>query len=288
MRWPFGEVRSSIVTNLLEHDSYFVKNHNSPVMDWLKNDLTNHLNSSQITDSEFSGKRLERMAYRFRNMVEATPHDVNQAHLKDLLRTIDLERHVYPTSLYSQDVISHPIKDVRRFMIFNPFDLSSQGKIPIHKIPCMLQDPPAFKDIADIFDTIPLTDFNVDVIFSVDNQILFRHDHVALHRMAAFKDHNIGAFSTESLLSSLVNEDTLTAILKLFVQHHHLLDDDTRMILNTQPIKIKLMKTIEDEACVILFKYNSSSKDDPLCGVHFDIALQALAPITVMPAAIDF
>lgn len=281
--WSVCDSRSEIVTELLNNDAYFENRSNHPVMDWIRDDLTNILSTSTITDIRFDTDRLDRMIHRYRQQVQATPHEMSAHHLKDILSIISLENETFPTEYISQDVIARPIWDVKRRLQPHTLDLASRGRIPVEKLPRIEYNPFYFQPVLGLIDRSPLTDFNIDVIIQADNSISFIHDHVATNRLSAFVDNDLGAFTTETLISDLVNEETLRGILKRFLKYHTGIDEEIRSILCTQPVKMKLMKTIADEALILLYKHNSSSADDPLCGVYFDIALQSLAPLTIIP-----
>ena len=90
-------------------------------------------------------------------------------------------------------------------------------------------------------------------------------------------------FSQESLLSLILNDITLGMILKKFAYEHKYVDENTRDIILHQPVKLKIIKTMTDEALILLYRYDSSKKEPPLLGVYFDIALASLAPLTILP-----
>lgn len=280
--------RTMIISELLERDGRLQAMRNSSIVGWVTDELSPHLDKSNSVELSFDPKHIENKMDRFRSGILSTPSDVSSYHVKELRRIVDFEHQSYPIQFYSNDVIAHRIDDLDRFCVPHALDLKSHGKLNIQNVHRVAYNPKAFQFICNVMDTIPLTDFNIELICELDGSISFYHEHFAVHRLACLEDHDLGAYDSQSLLSDLLEPETLTTIRKLFLNHHGQLDDYSYHILLHHPIKLKLVKTIEDEACIILYESNSSSKAEPLCGVYFDIALQSIAPITVSPSIIDF
>jgi hypothetical protein len=274
------EVRSEIVSELVDKDKYFLRN-KRPVVDWLREELVHTLASSSITDIRFDTERLNQDIYNFIDEVERVPHEMNTHHLKRVMSKISLEGETIPVSFFSNDIIHKSILEVKQRVVPNSFNFKSVGRLPIDRIPNLEYNPLAFQGILGKLDRLSLTDYNIDVIVDIDHSISFVKEHVAVDRFADFSE-NSGSLLGLSY-NDIVNEETLRQLLDRFSLYHSAVkgNDELMNILQTEPIKIKIIKTMSDEALILLYRYNSTSKDDPLCGVYFDIALQSLAPLTV-------
>jgi len=280
------ESRSELVSELLKNDSHFLKNKNHPVTDWVRDDLIYALSSSQITDTQFDINKFLSMIRAYMSRIKSTPHELTRYHLQSVLDVIGLEQETIPVSYVSSDVLAKPVLDVRRLLVPHEVDLRSHGKINVDNLPMIDYNPKGFAPIMVLLDDLPVTDLNIDVVVEPDGSISFVHEHIVMNRLGEFDDNDIGMYAPESLVEDLIAEDVLQDILKRFVKHHSSIDDDLRNIICTEPIKIKIIKTIEDESLILLYRYNSKSGDDPLCGVHFDIALESLAPLSIIPETI--
>lgn len=280
---PVQEVRSEIVSELVDKDKYFIRNR-KPIVEWIKEELVHTLSSSSITDIRFDTERLNHDIYNFIDEVERVPHEMNTHHLKKIFSKISLEGETVPVSYFSNDIIYNSILDVRQRIVPNNFNFKFSGRLPIDRIPNLEHNPLAFQGILGKLDRLSLTDYNVDVIVETDNSVSFIKDHVAFDRFGEFATSTFNI--RPNFCSSerdIVSEDTLRILLDRFSRYHTAVKDNEELltILRTEPIKLKIIKTISDEALILLYRYNSTSKDDPLCGVYFDIALQSLAPLTV-------
>lgn len=280
--------RSTIISELLDRDGKLQSISHRPIIEWVKNDLIPYLDGSFITEVNFDVVNIERKIEALRSLLISTPSEINTYHLRDVKRLIDVESLTHPVQLYSKDVIAHSINDIERLCVPHGLDLKSHGKLNIGSICRLEYNPRSFQRICDIIDNVPLTDLNIDLISELDGSISFYHEHFAVHRLANLEDHDIGAWNSESLLEDLLNPTTLREIRKLFLLNHTQLSDLSHHVLSHYPVKIKIVKTIEDEAAIILYESNSSSKAEPLCGVYFDIALQSIAPVTISPSIIGF
>lgn len=280
--------RSMIITELLDRDGPLQKIKHRSVFDWVRDELVPYLDGSNSTEINFNVDSIESKIDNFRTAIMSAPHDISSHHVKDILRIVDFENKSYPIPYYSKDVVSHRIDDIERLCVPHSLDLRSYGKLDLSNMGRVDYNPAAFQKVCDLIDNIPLTDFNVEIICDTDGSTLFYHEHFAVHRLACLADHDLGAWNTDSLLHDLICQDTLAKIRKLFLQYHSQLNNRSYEILQNLPVKMKLVKTIEDEACIILYESNSSDKAEPLCGVYFDIALQSIAPITISPSIIDF
>ena len=279
--------RTTIMQSMFERDFQLQRHQSHPIVNWVHDELIPYLDGSNVVVSDFDSRNVQDQMEKLRHAVLASPYDINSQHVTSLHRIMGLEHESYPISYYSRDVVSHRIDDLTHLCVHHGLDLNSHGKLKIHEMANVEYNPVAFQGICSIIDQIPLTDFNIDLIIEVDGEISFYHEHHAVHRLARLEDHDIGAYSSEALLSSLVNEYCLRSIRRLFAKHHCLMTDRAAAIVENYAVKMKIVKTIEDEACILLYENNSSSTAEPLCGVYFDIALQSLAPVSTSPGFID-
>lgn len=279
-----NEVRSEIVSELVEKDKYFVRNYRHPVINWIKDDLVNNLSTSPITDIRFDTERLNQTIYNFIDDVERVPHEMNSHHLRRVMSKISLEGETIPSSYFSDDVLHRTLLDIKQRIVPNSFNFRSCGRLPIDNIPNLEYNPQAFQSILGKIDRLSLTDYNVDVIVEANDRISFIKDHVAVDRFSEIYDRSV--FTPNEVSSNetdIVNEQTLRQLLDNFRKYHSAVkdNDELQSILCLEPVKIKIIKTMADEALILVYRFNSTSKDDPLCGVYFDIALQSLAPLTI-------
>lgn len=280
-----NDVRSEIISGLVENDRHFVENHRHPINEWIKHDMLHTLETSSVTDIRFDTKRLSGILDSFVDEVSRVPYEMSQYHLKRVLNRVSIENETIPSAYFSGDVIHKTLMDVKHRMVPSQHDFRSFGRLPIENIPNLEYNPFAFQDVLAILDNSPLTDCNLDVIVQTDNTIVHIDNHVSVNRLGVFKDNDLGAFSPETLCDDFLDEYALLMIIEKFHSHHPAVknDEELRHILNAEPVKLKIIKTINDEALILLFRYNSSGRDKPLCGVYFDIALQSLAPLTIIP-----
>lgn len=278
--------RAEIITDLLYHDAHFKNNPRHPMIDWIRDDLVSHLSRTPVTDIKFDSDRVGWMISDYIDEVKRTPYDLNSHHLKRVMNKIGIEHETFPLSYFSPDVLYHQMADVRRRVLPHNLNFKSYGRIPVEKIPRIDYNPFGFQPILTIIDRLPLTDCNIDVIVNVDNSIGFVHEHIVQNRLAIFADNDLGSFSAESLLAELLDEATLKLILGKFLKYHSAMNDDLKDLINSQPIKLKFIKTITDEALILLYGHDTTSNAEPLCGVYFDIALQSLAPLSIVPESI--
>jgi hypothetical protein len=280
-----NDAKGEIISSLVDSDRRFVDNHRHPINEWIKHDMLHTLETSTVTDIRFDTKRLGGFLDSFVDETQRVPYEMSQHHLKRVLNSVSIENETIPSSYFSTDVISKSMLGVKHRMIPSHHDFKSLGRLPVESIPNLEYNPFAFQDVLAILDNSPVTDCNIDVIVQTDNTIIHLDNHLTVNRLGLFKDNEIGAFSSDTLLDSFLNDYVLLMIIEKFHAYHSAVknDDELRHILNAEPVKLKIIKTINDEALILLFRYNSSGRDRPLCGVYFDIALQSLAPLTIIP-----
>jgi hypothetical protein len=279
--------RAEIIHDVALRDTIFQKRRNQPLRDWLAYDLAPALDHRPFTPLSFDVDDINRMIPRYINQVRDTPTEFTQRDLKAIADTIApfqlTDERMIPGSYHLSEPIIRPLSGVKPLLVPNSFDFRSLGNIPIRKLERIEYNPHKFQDVCDLLDCIELTDFNIDVIVDLDSQISFYAEHLAINRYGAIHDVDIGAFMAESVFRECVGGEELNEILDRFVKFHQGIDNEIRDLITMSPVKIKLIKTFSDEAAILLYEHDSAPDDPPLCGVYFDIALQSLAPMSVIP-----
>lgn len=271
-----------IVTNLLEHDSYFRRNQKHPVTEWIFDDLIHSLSSNPLVPISFSKDQPDEMVRSYIREVRDTPHELNARHLNAITRKISLVHETIPTALWSSDVVARPILDVKRRMVPHGHDFSSNGRLHTETLSSHVANHYKFQWLAEILDTVPLTDFNIDVVIDPTGAIVFYHENYAVNRFSVFADSGIGAEHTGTILQGIFTEHVLNELFTALVHYHPHLSDHNREVIIHNPIKLKIVKTICDEAAVVVFDAHSPKGSEPLCALSFDLALISLAPMTVV------
>lgn len=284
VRDPVATMHPEIVQQLLQHDGWFQENRNHPAVEWVSEELLHKLTDLSFTDIRFNTDNVHQLIQNFVTRVKAcSKYDLDAHQLKSIAQAIMPTKVAAPVTYQSGKTLYKPVHQVRRHLVHNHADLRSFGKLDITHIPNLEHNPYAFYNIAGLLDRLPVTDLNIDIIVDTDCEIRMYHENIVANRFAVFDDNDLGAFSSTSLIEELLDTNTLRMILKKFHDFHVCADDDVKDLLHHQPVKLKIIKTIEDEALILLFPQDSDKHDDPLCGVYFDIALQSLAPLTVLP-----
>lgn len=276
------DVREECLGQLLENDLHFQRNEHHPVIEWLQSEMPNILEQQKHSTLTFDKEDMDQMFQSFMNRVRETPYDLGKRHLQTLVRGMGIDSTPLPTYLDSSDIVSIPLISARRRAVKTPAELGSLGTLKIRDIPGLEHNPFAFLKYLNLIDGLLLTDFNIDVIVQPNNSISFYHDHYAANRLSVFQDHDLSGVNPVDLLTGLVNEVVLADLIRTFYTHHSFVDGRIRDIIQTEPVKLKLIKTITDEALILLFRHDSTDKDDALCGVYFDIALMSLSPMSVV------
>ena len=275
--------RSEIVSDTFLRDQMTQHRNNKPLHDWIADELNTHLSWQTTNDFSFDTTGISHTIERYVRQIHSTPHEFSGWHLREICDTIAPSHHFLPSRYRSQESLGFHLHQMKDRLIPNTYDFQSLGTIPVDALPLMEYNPKDFREICEYLDTIPLTDFNIDVVINADNEIHFYHEHIALNRFGVFADNEFGKYSAETILLEYLEGPFLGKILDCFLRYHRTLTDEVIDTISQGAVKIKLMKTLSDEAAVLLYPYNSASSDPPLCGVYFDMALLALAPMTIMP-----
>lgn len=273
----------SIVSDLLSLDNDFKRKSDYPIMDWIKNDLISNLSSTPMIDFSFDTENVARAIRRYSRCVDSVPFfDMSSNHLREITLTLTHNPNTIPLQYSSMDVIHKPIEDFKNRLVSHSVDLRSFGRLNLKSLPMIAYNPLKFQSVIDFLDELALTDLNIDIILS-GGEISLLHVNIAIDRITLFRDANFGISCSDSVIDNSFTPSTMIDILEKFVKYHPFIGDDIVDVIMTQPIKLKIVKTISDEAAVLLYRHDSTSKDDPLCGVYFDLSVLSLSPISIIP-----
>ncbi len=274
--------RSEIVSDILLKDEIFHKNPNHPLKDWITEELTPSLSRKTTNELSFDTSNISSMINRYICQIHRTPSELNHQSLKDLTSIVALDSSLTPTRFLSEDFICRHLTDFRNSLTSHEINLKSLGRIKVDSLHRIEYNPFEFRQVCELFDHIPLTDFNVDIVLSPENDVIFYHEHIAVDRLGLFADNDAGLYTPKTIIDDNFNGQVLGDILKLFLDYHNGITEEIENIIYNHAIKIKIIKTITDEAAVFLYDVNGEPNDPPLCGVYFDIALLSLAPMSIM------
>lgn len=287
---PVTDPRSEIVQDVALRDSIFERRNNKHLRDWLTHELCPMLDLRPYAPLSFDPDIINKMIPRYINQVRDTPSEFGPRDLKAISEIIcpvhPRDERMIPASFQVGDPVIHHILDVRQKLVPNTFNFRSLGSIPVDTLDRIEYNPGKFQDICDLLDCIPLTDFNIDLVLNLDQEIVFYNEHLAINRFGMIADVDLGKYCAENVVRDYINGETLNEILDRFETFHQGINDEIRETIKYQMVKIKLIKTLSDEAAILLYRVDSAPDDPPMCGVYFDIALQSLAPISVIPVPV--
>lgn len=273
---------STILNELVMHDRLFQKMSNHPAIDWIQNELTFELATETIAPLDFSTEIVKTMVKKLSSSLENIPYyDMATSHLKQLAYSVMYDKKALPLHYQSDDVFYRTVDDYRNTALYHSVDLKSHGNLNLDHLPNVIKNPKSFHPVAEMLDEIPLTDMNVDLIFS-DNEVIHRDIHVGVDRISHFKDPDFEGINAEHILDMSLYPEAILKILFHCVHQHHDLSEQIINKLIDEPVKIKLIKTIADEALVLIYSIDSKPKDPPLCGVYFDLCTLSLAPTSLI------
>ena len=280
---PVCDPRSEIINDIMLRDQGFVKLKNTALENYISDDLSMMLSRKTTNEMSLDISSIETKIQRFINQLHRTPHDLSVRNLKDINSIIAPEIGIIPVRYYDESPLEIPLRDFKHRLIPHQNDFRSLGRIQTETLHRIEYNPFQFRDACELLDRIPLTDFNVDLVVTPEGNISFFHEHFSLNRFGGFIDNDSGAYSSESILKDFIASEDINRILQKFVQYHDSVDQEIEDLICYNSVKIKLIKTMSDEAAILLYAYNSQADDPPLCGVYFDIALQSLAPMSIIP-----
>jgi hypothetical protein len=100
---------------------------------------------------------------------------------------------IVPIRFRDDEGIQNHFYKVRDRLISHPHNFRSFGNIPVETLDRVMFNPQSFREVGELLDKIPLTDFNVDMVVSHEGEIVFYHQHQAMDRLSVFEDHDLGA-----------------------------------------------------------------------------------------------
>jgi len=277
--------RQEIIPDLLFKDLTFNHKRNLPLQDWLEEELTKFLYHYPVNELSFDKESIKAMIYSYCDQVKNTPSELTPSNLKNILGLIVPSSHIVPPHYFSPSAIEMPLSQFREHSVNSQVDFRSNGYLPVGKLPRIDYNPSDFKAVCEFIDKIPLTDFNIDLVVNESNEVEFYHEHIALNRFGLFSDQRDIRYIPNDLMD-ILDHAFVNDLLGKFVYFHREVTPEIQDIIRNEPIKIKLIKTISDEAVVLLYRYNSDANAEPLCGVYFDLAIQSLAPLSIISESI--
>jgi hypothetical protein len=273
---------TTILNDLILHDQVFKKKIDHPIIDWIQNDLIRAISDTPTADLNFSTDQIEHTILKLSSDIGRMPYyDMSSSHLKEILGHVTRDPSLLPIHYSSDDVLVRTINDFRNMAIPHSVDLRSTGRLRTSHIPRMARNPKSFHQVIEFLDNLPASDINIDLMVAEDDITLF-HKNVLVDRISHFDEPEFNEVSPALTNDLHIYPDTLINILEKFVHHHPSITDEIKEILIAEPVKMKIIKTITDEALILLYRYDSTSKDEPLCGVYFDIAVASIAPTSLV------
>jgi hypothetical protein len=148
-----------------------------------------------------------------------------------------------------------------------------------------MTNPTGFPSTLNFLDRLPFTDVNVDILMTVEKVHHFVNSGI-YNRYSGYSLRNLGNIEYDEQLELLFPIDVLRWVVMEFSRspgfHWQVAYE-----IETRPIKMKIVKTIGEEASVFIYDYASDEKAAPICGAYFDISLVSLAPTSIMDPSIS-
>lgn len=281
---PVCDPKIAMIEDLLNNDRIFLENKRHPIMEWISEDLVPNLLERPVNTLSFDKGYLNDLLYRYSLKIQDAPYaDMSQRYLSEVVKMLSPDTRTIPLNYNSDRIISKPLLDFKMRMVPHEVNFKSFGNINIDSNSPIVRNPKRFSNTIEFIDNLPFTDLNVDVVLA-DGGITLIYPHVILDRAAAFVDKDTRhLMEGNQYAEQQLEADELLDVLANFVHHHPSLNDEILDILVEQPIKMKIVKTILDEAAILIYRYNSTADEPPLCGVYFDIAALSLAPLSITP-----
>lgn len=277
------DARAAIANDLLLQEKLFEKKNNKYLRSFITDELGVYLDHKTYNELSFSSNDFDKLVKRFADHIYHTPYEFGLQDLKNISRIFTPDPTLVPPQYLSTDALYYPKDSLYKKLVNCPVDLKSFGRLNIETLKNIEYNPYWAQDIANHLDIIPLTDMNIDIIVSLDNEIDFYFEHLGIDRFCQFEDNDLRYYSAEEVVKEWFDGYILNNFLKNLVLKHNAIGDDIRETIMNQPIKLKLLKTLNDETAVLLYQCKSRTTDEPLCGVYFDLALASLAPLSIVP-----
>jgi hypothetical protein len=281
---PVIDPRADIITDMMLRDNHFHKRPNMPLREWITEELTPKLAHQQWNEMTFDVGGINQMIARYKEQIHRTHSELTQRSLGDIAKSVvgDFSM-VLPQYTVNEPIQRHRLDFANR-LVPCPIDFKSYGELRFDNFSGdkMEYNPFTFQSFCDLLDAIPLSDFNVDVIVDTEGEIRHYIEHLAHDRIGMFQDNDTGIYAPTTLLKEYFDRMAMNDLLRTFAETHGGVTPEIEDVLSAEPVKIKLMKTITDEAAILVYRYDSGSDAELLCGVYFDIAAQSLSPMSIM------
>lgn len=280
---PIVDAHAAIVNDLLLQERLFEKRNNKYLKSWIAEDLSVYLDHKSYNNLSFNTADFTKTVKKFSDYIHQTPYEFSLHNLKSISQLFSSDPNLVPIQ-YLSDTPIYFNRDLLQNRLVNcPVDLKSYGRLAIESLSQIERNPYWAQSIADTIDALSLTDINIDLIVSTDNEIDFYLEHLGVDRFCQFEDNDLRHYKAEDVIKETFDGYLLNDFLKSLVEKHDMIGDEIREIITNEPIKLKLLKTLSDEAAILLYRCQTRSTDHPLCGVYFDLAVSSLAPLSVVP-----
>lgn len=276
---------SQMVDNLLTYDRMCKAKSRHPIIEWAKDDLIHILSKQYLVNSLFDGNFLIDRIIKFRNRIEDAPYtDLSPRYVSDLLKTLIVSKESVPNSYLTESPIRTTPAEFKLRTSSYFGNLKSYGSLQFSDKSSIEVNPKRFPFTLGYLDDFNFTDLNIDIIFA-DGRIVKTYPHVVEDRIVRIAFDFNELENPHNYIEDMITCDDITTILREFVHAYNYQDHVVKTIMN-EPLKIKIIKTITDQVAFLIYKFHTGPNDPPLCGVHFDIPLLALAPMSVVPAIV--
>lgn len=279
---PVADPRFEIINEMVLYDRYFHNNARHPIVDFVRDELLPAVSHATATPLHFDTHHVHQMVDTLVRDITNTPWEMNKHHLRMMLPNLVTNIHHLPVDLTSTDPVIVSLHDLKSRVQSHGVDLRSWGRIDISTIPRVDINPFRFRRIAELLDACPLTDLNIEAVVGVDNEIHMVPLYMAIDRLAEFSHCHQAVDDGDMAAEQLIHDVVNAKIMDLVFEHHTALTNEQRDILNTQAVKLKIIKTLSDEALILLYRGGHTPTEEPLCAIYFDFALMSLAPLSII------
>ncbi len=280
---PVGDAHAAIVNDLLLQEKLFEKRNNKYLKSWIMEDLGVYLDHKNYNNLSFNTADFSKTVKKFSDYIHQTPYEFSLQNLKSISQLFNSDTYLIPPHYFDDNPLYFNRDLLYSRLVNCPVDLKSYGRLVVESLSQIERNPYWAQNIADTLDSLLLTDMNIDLIVSTDNEIDFYFEHLAINRFCQFEDSNLRHYKAEDVIKDRFDGYLFNDFLKNVVEKHEMIGDDIREIIVNEPIKLKLLKTLSDEAAILLYRCQTRSMEKPLCGVYFDLATASLAPLSIVP-----
>lgn len=278
---PVRSPTPRIVDDLVESDDVFTSRTKHPIVEWIKEDLIDDIEALPSAELSFSDSPISYRIGKFLNSVEGSSyHDMNKRTLTNVANTIVPNPMGLPIMFQQREVAYNRLGNLIKSNRSNDYNLDSYGNITTPDISSILRNPRGFGDVLEFLDSLPFSDVNVDVVMN-GREILLFHSSFMVNRYSTDARPTTGELSEWHPDRFWFDHACLKKVVTRFIKRFSWDKPNLVDYIQTHPIKLKIVKTISDEAVVFIYEAASGENAEPLCGAYFDIALMSLAPFSV-------